>query len=268
LAFKERHAEILKILSLRKNVSVQSLTERLQVSEVTIRKDLTRLEEQGKLLRTHGGAVLAEDLERVHALPLRRRENAGAKAAIARRARELIREGDTIFLDAGTTCAALAREIKDMNLRVVTNSIDVMLELAQSPDIQMHALGGSYRREAGSFIGPIALDALESFQIGTAFIGATGISPDGKFSTQNTMEAHLKKKAIATAARRVILADHTKYGHLAFTVFARAEDVDILVVDPVFAGVEAIRDLGVEVLLAEDGNETGSSRATSRRGTG
>jgi DeoR/GlpR family transcriptional regulator of sugar metabolism len=251
LAYKERHSEILKILSRRKNVSVLFLTERLAVSEVTIRKDLSVLEEQGRLLRTHGGAVLAEDRESLQALPLRRRENTAAKKAIARRAKALIREDDVIFLDSGSTCAALARQIKGISLRVVTNSIDVMVELAQSPEIQMYALGGSFRAEAGSFIGPVALDALESFQIGTAFVGATGISRDGKFSAQNTIEAQLKRRTIECAARSIILADKTKYGKTAFTVFARPDTVDILIVDAPFAGAETMQKLGVEVLLAE-----------------
>ena len=252
MAFKERHAEILEILSRRKNVSVQSLTQRLEVSEVTIRKDLTLLEEQGKLMRTHGGAILSEDAERLRTLPLRRHENTDAKRAIARRAKALIREGDTIFLDAGSTCAALAAEIGNMSLRVVTNSIDVMIELSQASEIQMYALGGSYRSEAGSFIGPVAIEALGSFQIGTCFVGVTGISRDGKFSAQNTIEADLKRKAIECAERKVILADHTKFGQSAFAVFARAEDVDMLVTDSGFQKFQHLQQLGVDVLPAEE----------------
>jgi DeoR/GlpR family transcriptional regulator of sugar metabolism len=160
LAFKERHAEILKILSRRKTVSVQSLTQRLEVSEVTIRKDLTLLEEQGKLMRTHGGAILSEDAARLRALPLRQHENTEAKRAIARRARALIREGDIIYLDAGSTCAA-----------------------------------------------------------------------------------DLKRKAIACAERKVILADCTKYGQSASAVFARAEDVDMVVTDPGFQDLGEIQQL-------------------------
>ncbi len=156
MAFKERHTEILRILQRLKSVSVQTLTERLGVSEVTIRKDLSLLEEQGRLSRTHGGAVLSEDTERVRPVPERRRENTRLKEAIASRARELVREDDTIYLDAGSTCAALAREIGRMSLRVVTNSIDVILALADAPHVcarcdrrELPGRGGLVHRPAG-----------------------------------------------------------------------------------------------------------------------
>ena len=211
MAFNERHTEILHIVQRLKSVSVQTLTERLGVSEVTIRKDLSLLEEQGRLSRTHGGAVLSQDTERLRTIPVRRRENTGLKQAIAARARELVREDDTIYLDAGSSCAALAREIRLMSLRVVTNSIDVMLELADAPHVALVALGGSFRAEAGSFIGPLAVQALRNFQIETCFLGTTGISAEGRFSSQNIIEAQLKASAIECSRRCVVLADHTKY---------------------------------------------------------
>jgi DeoR/GlpR family transcriptional regulator of sugar metabolism len=250
MAFKERHTEILRILQRLKSVSVQTLTERLGVSEVTIRKDLTLLEEQGRLSRTHGGAVLSEDTERLRPIPVRRRENEGLKRAIARRARELVREDDTIYLDAGSTCAALAREIRGMSLRVVTNSVDAVLELSDAPHVSLVSLGGSLRSEAGSFIGPLSLQALRNFQIETCFLGATGISAEGRFSSQNLMEAQLKALAIERSRRCVVLADHTKYSVSAFSVFATADRVDVLVTDAGFEQSQALEALGIEVLRA------------------
>jgi len=250
MAFNERHSEILRILQRLKSVSVQTLTERLGVSEVTIRKDLSLLEEQGRLSRTHGGAVLSEDTERLRPMPVRRRENTRLKEAIALRARELVREDDTIYLDAGSTCAAFARQISRMNLRVVTNSIDVVLELADAPQISLVSLGGSFRAEAGSFIGPLAVQALRNFQIETCFLGATGISGDGRFSSQNLIEAQLKGAAIECSRRCVVLADHTKFGVSAFSVFAVAENVDVLVTDSGFAHAQTLEALGIEVLRA------------------
>jgi DeoR/GlpR family transcriptional regulator of sugar metabolism len=250
LAFIERHAQILRIISRLKNVSVQTLTERLQVSEVTIRKDLSYLEEQGRLLRTHGGAVLSEDLDRLRTLPMRREENIRQKRAIAARARQLIREENTVYLDAGSTCALLATEIQGMSLRVVTNSIDVMVALAASEQISLISPGGSYRREAGSFIGPVAVEALNRLQIETCFLGTTGFSAKGDFSSMNLIEAELKRKAIERSARCVVLADHAKFGVSAFTVFASAGDVDILVVDEGFEHAKQIEALGIEVVTA------------------
>ena len=131
MAFNERYNEILKILTKIKKISVQELTDRLKVSEVTIRKDLSNLEAQGKILRTHGGAVLADYIDQHNNLNIRIKKNIEKKIAIAKKARELVREDDTIYIDAGSTCYKFAREIKDMNLQVITNSLDVILEYAQ-----------------------------------------------------------------------------------------------------------------------------------------
>ena len=130
----ERHDEILKILSNRGKVSVQEFTGRLGVSEVTIRKDLSILEETGFLIRTRGGATLAADKDLIRPITVRRKEHLEEKKAIARKAREFIQEGDTIYLDSGSTAVSLAALIKDMSLRVVTNSVDIVLALADAPE--------------------------------------------------------------------------------------------------------------------------------------
>ena len=143
----ERYEAILAIISRLKKVSVQDLTHRFGVSEVTIRKDLSFLEERGKLIRIHGGAMLAEDEGRLRTIAVRQAEHSEEKLAIARKARELIRSGETIFIDAGSTCAALARVIRDMELRVITNSLDAILELVDSAGISLFSTGGSFRPE-------------------------------------------------------------------------------------------------------------------------
>jgi DeoR/GlpR family transcriptional regulator of sugar metabolism len=245
-----RHQEILKILSLLRNVTVGDLARRLDVSEVTIRKDLSELEEMGCLIRTHGGARIAEDSRILKTIEMRQKEHLEQKQAIARKAKELIREGETIYLDAGSTCLLLARELVEMNLRVVTNSIDIMVVLGNAPGISLISLGGSYRKEAGSFVGPMAIEALKMFQIETSFLGATAFSPRGVFSSQNVIESQLKQKVLEVSGRRVILADSSKYGKEAFSVFARGGDVDILVSDGGFIRPRDLNGFGIEVVLA------------------
>lgn len=247
-----RHNDIIHIINKRRQVSVQELTERLNVSEVTIRKDLSFLEEQGYLIRTHGGAKLAEDISRMRTIASRKMQHTAEKQAIARRARMLINEGDTILIDAGSTCAALAHEVRDMNLRVITNSLDVMVELADSHSISLHSVGGNYRMDAGSFIGPAAEEALKDFQIDTCFLGTPAFNETGSFSSQNTIESHFKRQALKSSSRRVILTDRSKYKRQSFSIFARSGDVDILVVDAEFDGIEDLRSLGIEVLTAEE----------------
>jgi DeoR/GlpR family transcriptional regulator of sugar metabolism len=194
--------------------------------------------------------VLSEDRDILRALHRRIHENVEQKRAIALAARELLREDDTVYLDAGSTCALLARELRDMSLRVVTNSLNVMAELSSSPQITLYSLGGSFRSDAGSFIGPVALEALRNFQIETCFMGTTGLTGEGVCSSQNLIEAQLKRTVLESSRRRVILADHTKLGTTAFAVFAQPGDYDILVTDAGPAETERLRALGIEVILA------------------
>ncbi len=245
-----RHEEILKILTRLRSVSVQELTKRLGVSEVTIRKDLNTLEEMGFIVRSHGRAGLAEDSRTLNTLSKRKTVNVEEKRAIALKARTLIKEGDTVFLDTGSTCRCIAEAIKDMSLRVITNSLDVMNVLAEEPGISLVSLGGNYRKEAGSFLGPLPIEALKSFQLETCFVGATGFLSRGVFSSQNILESQMKQQVLSVSGRRVIVADSSKNGRSAFSVFARASDVDILITDKDFPGRESLVKLGVEVLLA------------------
>ncbi len=246
-----RHEEILKILTRLRSISVQELTTRLNVSEVTIRKDLNTLEEMGYIIRSHGRASLAEDSRALRTLSTRKSINIEEKRKIAIKARSLIKEGDTIYLDTGSTCRYLAEEIKNMSLRVITNAIDVMNVLIEEPGISLLSLGGSYRKEAGSFLGPVPVEALKGFQIETCFIGASGILSRGVFSSQNIMESQLKQQVLAVSGRRVVLADSTKFGRSAFSVFARAEDVDILITDSGYKTPEDLIKTGLEVIIVE-----------------
>jgi DeoR/GlpR family transcriptional regulator of sugar metabolism len=256
LANVPRHEEIIRIISHLRTVSVQELTQRLKVSEVTIRKDLTLLEEMGSVIRTRGGARLAEDRARLRGIQVRRAENLSEKELIAERAASLVREDDTVFIDSGSTCTLLARRLSSMNIRVVTNSLDVMNVVADAPGLALLTIGGSYRREAGSFIGPIALEALKGLRIQTCFIGTTGFSEAGVFSAQNIIEADLKAQVLRASRRRVILADAGKFGREAFAVFARPGDVDIVITDRLAPGMEGITGLGIECIVAGGGGAT------------
>ncbi|MFP4375195.1 MAG: DeoR/GlpR family DNA-binding transcription regulator [Spirochaetaceae bacterium] len=245
-----RHDDILRILQARKRVTVGELTSRLSVSEVTVRKDLALLEDMGLLTRTRGGATLAEDREHRQALVVRRGENVAGKARIAAAAADLIAEGETVYIDSGSTCALLARKLTDRTLRVVTNSIDAITTLADAPSVALFSVGGSYRKEAGSFIGPLAVAALESMQIDMAFLGTSGFSKSGVFSSQNTIESELKTQVIRRAGRIVMVVDKTKFGRTAFAVFAGADEVDLVVTDAEVGELPELDALDVEVLYA------------------
>ena len=259
VSLPDRHEEILRVLELRERMTVGDLAERLDVSEVTVRKDLSSLEEQGQLIRTHGGARLAQDRRHFEPVDRRRSVQTDAKGAIARAAAGLVGGGETVFIDSGSTCLEVARRIAERDVRVITNSLDVLDVLAASPSVILYATGGSFRPDARSFIGPGATESVGRFHIDRAFLGTSGIGLDGVFSAQNTIESETKRAVIRQAARIAVVADASKVGQRAFSIFARPEDVHVLVTS--LAGVDAgnaesVNELAAnvpfEVLLAED----------------
>lgn len=260
MPLQDRHEDILRILELRERVSVAELTERLGVSEVTVRKDLSLLEEHGHLVRTRGGARLAQDRARLEPIERRLSARPTVKEAIAAAAAGLVREGETIYLDSGSTCLAIARLVRQMDLRVVSNSLDVLEELADAPSIVLHATGGTFRRDARSYIGPLAVDAVRRFHFDRAFLGTSGLTVEGVFSSQNAIESDVKRAVIAQAARSIVVSDSSKIGQAAFSIFARPQDVHMVVTDrgddASAARVEALRSgTPFEVLVADSKEE-------------
>jgi DeoR/GlpR family transcriptional regulator of sugar metabolism len=250
MAYNIRFEEIINILTQIRKISVQELKERLSVSEATIRKDLTLLEEMGYLVRTHGGAVLAEDKNTFDSLMSRKDAYLAEKQAIARKARELVSEGDTIYLDSGSTAVHLAREVRSMNIRVVCHSVGVINELVSAPGVSLICLGGSYRKDAGSFIGPLAHQNLKNIRIETCFVGAASFSLRGDFFSQNIIEAQLKTEVLATSDRKFVLTDSSKYNKSGFAIFARPGDFDVLITDDAFPDVKLFESIGITCLLA------------------
>lgn len=229
MPLSERHEDILRILELRERVSVAELTERLGVSEVTVRKDLSLLEDQGHLVRTRGGARLAQDRARLEPIERRLASYRDVKRAIARQAADFVREGETIYIDSGSTCLAFAREIAQMDVRVVTDSLDVLNALSDADSIVLYSVGGGFRRDARSLIGPIAVESIRRFHLDRAFLGTSGLSLDGVFSAQNAIESELKRAVIGQAARTIVLTDASKIGQTAFSIFARPEDIRMVI---------------------------------------
>jgi DeoR/GlpR family transcriptional regulator of sugar metabolism len=254
----ERHQEILRIVAARRRASVGELAERLGVSEVTIRKDLADLEDAALLQRTRGGAVPAQDLAEPNTIQRRRGRAVVAKRAIARTAAPLVQEGETIFVDSGSTCAALAAELRGRSVNVVTNSLDVLNVLSGAEATSVYCLGGRFRHDAASFVGPGALSALADLHVDIAFLGTTGFSFEGELASQNAFESEVKRGALQHASRAMVLADAGKFGTHAFSVFARCTELDAVVTDGRPAEHPFLRELAVEVISAGPDEEHNS----------
>lgn len=231
MALNERIEEIHRLIQSVRKVTVAELAERFNASKVTIRKDLESLEKQGVLQRTHGGAVLAEDRLRTIHIAHKVSQNVEAKARIAQRAADLIGEARTILLDSGSTTLAIARLLADSPARIITNSLPIADELASRPSGDFMLLGGDWRQESSSFIGPYALEILDGINADLAFIGASGFDPEHAFTCQNSIESHVKTRMLSRARHTYVVADSSKWQTVAFSTFAKTADVEALITD-------------------------------------
>jgi DeoR family fructose operon transcriptional repressor len=237
----ERQARIAELVSVRGRARIGELAAAFGVTEPTIRKDLSALQERGLLKRTHGGALA------VHAnvdreLAGRQSTNSDAKEAIARACLRLLRDGDSVFLDSGTTVDALARVLAQdggVRLSVLTSSLGAAITLAEVPSIDSVLLGGQIRRVDGSVVGDLALENLQRFTFSTAFIGASGFSEAG-VSVGSLAEAALKAAVIERARRVVLAIDHTKVGATDFARVCELDAVDVVVMDEATPAVQEL----------------------------
>lgn len=228
----ERFERIEEYLKTQPRVTVAHLARALRVSPVTVRSDLTELERRGRLVRVHGGAMAATKAAHELEFEYRAQIEHAAKNAIGRYAASLVRDGDSIFLDASTTALELARQVADRReLTVITNSIRSAEELVTHPNLTVIMPGGIVRREAFSLVGMWSADLIQQFNIGRAFMGARGFALKEGLTDVNPDEVALKR-AIVNVARQVIaLIDHSKWNQVALASFCSIEQLTTIITD-------------------------------------
>jgi DeoR family transcriptional regulator, aga operon transcriptional repressor len=249
----DRITAILQALSAGGTVHVGELAERFGVSPSTLRRDLALLEQQRLLARTHGGA-LARDVP--YELPVRYRDGhqRDEKRAIALAAVQRIPAGPVaIGLTGGTTTSEVARAITDRpRLTVVTNALNIAMDLAMRPRIKVIVTGGVARSQSYELVGPFAEQSLARINLGLALIGVDGISAEGGLTTHDEIEAHTNQEMIRRAQRVIVVADGTKVGRVLLAHIAPLSDVDELITTETAdqAALAAIRRAGVAVHVA------------------
>lgn len=206
---QQRRDEILSQAYQSGHVSVRQIAERLDVSEATIRRDLHELAAEGLLELTHGGASVTRTSD--YSFLSKSTRNLDAKKVIAEIAADIIRDGDQIFLDSGTTCFVTAPVLRGKKqISVIVNSVRTAQEL-QSPGVDVLLLGGQFRQERMDTAGPIAIETLEKFRGYRAFLGADGISMDCGLTSVDIESAHINKLAAKNANERILLVDSSKF---------------------------------------------------------
>lgn len=223
----QRYSLILDLIKKRKNIRLNEIIEELKVSETTARRDLNFLEEKGKIRRVHGGAVLIEDRE--ENIDYKKLVFSEEKDRIGKKAASYVKNGDTIFLDAGSTTECVIKYLSGKeDVKVVTNGFTHIEELTKR-GIETYLLGGKVKVKTGAVIGSTALFSLKNYNFDVVFIGANGINFDG-YSTPDPEEVLVKSEAVKRGRKVFFLCDHSKFNERSFINFASLKD-GILITD-------------------------------------
>ena len=249
----KRQELILETLLKEGSLMVTELAELLDVSSVTIRKDLTELEKAGKLYRSHGKAIMINPFTGNRSINEKEKLAPEAKDAIGREAAKFINKDDSIIIASGTTVHALARNIKpEHRLTVVSASLQVSEILAQDECIDIIQLGGQLRHSSLSVVGQYSTSLLQDCSFSKLFMGVDGIDIDYGFSTTDMREAELNRQMMQASQKVIVLADSSKFGRRGFAKIGNMDEIDIIITDqnlnPTI--VNQLQELGLDVIIA------------------
>jgi DeoR family transcriptional regulator, galactitol utilization operon repressor len=246
----EREKSILDLLCENSDSSVSRLSEILKVSHVTIRNDLNSLAEKGLIIRTRGGAFPAFHPDIME----RQRTKNAEKSRIAKAAADMIEDGDTVMIEAGTTTALICRYLYGKrDVRIVTNSTLTLPMGRTNPSIRLTLVGGEFRASTESVVGPIALEELKRFHVGCAFVGTDGFSLAAGLTTHLIEGAEIVKMMANQADKTVLVADKTKYGRRGFVQVLPLESMHTIITDSDFPEEEkqVLQEQGVTIKIAD-----------------
>lgn len=234
-------------------IRVVELAQQLQVSEMTVRRDLEELEESGLVTRVHGGAISNTSRSFEPGFLARSRLNVDAKRRIGAAAAALIRDAENVIIDAGTTTMRVVESLnQDVRIRALALSLRIADVLADQPNVTLMIPGGSVRPQERSFIGPMAIRTFEQLAFDTLILTSGGIDTEAGVTEYEYDDAETKRAALRSAKRTILVADASKFGAVAFVHLCPVDQIDIVVtdVDAPIDQVEELRQAGIEVVLA------------------
>ena len=254
LLVEERRRHILDLLKKQERLTVEELVKRFGVSAVTIRGDLDALASTGEMVRSHGGAIKSR--ESFPDVPLNVKETLhhAEKVRIGHAAAQLIQDGETVILDSGTTTAEIARQVKFLQLKsltVITNGLNIAIELANLPHVRVLMIGGLLRQMSYSTAGPHAEQTLRALNADRLFLGVDALDPENGLSTPDVLEAQVNALMIRVARDITAVLDSSKFMRRSLSVIASLSDIDRIITDDRVDGemVGLLRARGVEVVV-------------------
>jgi DeoR/GlpR family transcriptional regulator of sugar metabolism len=248
-----RQRQMCELIAERGECSIEELMERFGVSGMTVRRDLQALADQGKVIRTHGGATMADRVSFEFEFLNRLRDNHPAKEAIAATAAAEIKDGESVLLDSGTTTLALAKQLRGRRgLTVITSSLPIAAQLQYEQGIEVLLLGGRLRASSPDLVGGITESNLETLRADVTFVGADGIDSQGGVYQESPEVARMLGRMAASAGRVFVVADGSKLGKTALWRFGRLADWAALITDSSAdrSVLASLKKAGVRVIKA------------------
>ncbi|WXR62909.1 DeoR/GlpR family DNA-binding transcription regulator [Peptostreptococcaceae bacterium AGR-M142] len=245
---QERQVLILKKLQEEKTIKISEIVNITNSSESTIRRDLTQLEKENKLRRIHGGATLIDSKIEELSFNEKMVQNMEQKIKIAKYAASLIKDGDCIYLDAGTTTFEMIQYINNKNIVIVTNGlkhIDAIVE----KEIEAYIIGGFVKSSTKAVVGINALNDLKNYRFDKVFLGMNGIDLKNGFTTPDSNEAHLKKLAMDLGLETYVLADKSKFNRTTFVKVANLYEATVIVDEEVFNMDKYLNETNIKVVI-------------------
>lgn len=227
---EERRNEILNLIESGKPVKVGDLSQRFGVSESTIRRDLQELENGGVIQRTHGGAI---SVQSSFELSYQEKEvrNFEEKQKIAKAAAELVKDGESVFLDSGTTTLQIALALRGKSITIATNSMDVAQVFSDDSSVEVIVLGGSLRKSIRSLVGYLTNEMLGRLHFDKVFLAANAVDPELGVTTPNLLEAETKSHMVRAGKEVILVMDHSKIWEKSMCKICSLDEINLLLTD-------------------------------------
>lgn len=247
MSYQSRKQKILKIIEEQSEVDVKELAQKLETSDITIRRDLSLMAADGLIFRTHGGAMKLSLANIPVSFEQKTAMNVEQKDYICRLAAQEVMDGDIIFMDCGSTVFRLCQFIKNKRIKIITNSLPIVYELSNS-EVSINLIGGELDEKRQAIHGKIAIEHIAKYKATKAFVGIDGISAENGLSAASEKEAEITT-AMATNAETVyLLFDSSKLGKDKYLKFAPLTIIDVLVTDEKTVNLKAFQDFGLRIL--------------------
>lgn len=252
----ERRNEILEKLQTDRRVVVSELSQLYDVSEETIRRDLEKLVNDGYAIKSYGGAVINENVNIELPFNIRKNRNIVGKQHIAELVSKIVKDGDSLMLDASSTAVYIAKTLLEKgkkNLTIITNSVEIIIELFDAQDWTVLSTGGSSREGSFALVGPQTDKMIRSYHVDKAIISCKGVDVSAGMTDSDELHANNKTTMLAAAKEKILAIDSSKFDKIAFTEIGTLDDLTMVITDekPEERWLQIFKDSGIKCIYSE-----------------